>query len=285
MSNYMIIGIHGLKNKPRKENLQELWTTAIQHGLERNEGRKTGERPDFSLVYWATVTYGDNPEPDQAYPVGGPATGPFPAYDENFWDRLRAEASDIVDTPLDLAKRWLGIDALADGLLGVLFEDLKRYYEDEQVRSKLRQLLEEEILRHWDAGKRILLIAHSMGSIIAYDTLRELGRARRDVEVDHLVTIGSPLGLPHVKYRIWQENDLVRTPSIVKRWSNLSERRDPVAFDTHLAGDYGENRFGVRVVDDLVANETVVENGEVDFHSGVGYLRTPEMSRLIRAFL
>jgi hypothetical protein len=285
MAGYMIVGIHGLKNKPRKENLQDLWSQAIQHGLERNEGRETSRRPEFSLVHWATVLHGDTPEPDREYPGGGPRTGPFPAYDDNFWDRIRAEASDLIDTPLDLAKRWLGIDQTADSLLGMLFDDLRRYYEEEAVRAELRGLLEGEIDLHWQDGKRIMLIAHSMGSIIAYDTLRAIGRQRRDLVIDHFVTIGSPLGLPHVKYRIWQEHDLVRTPSIVRRWSNLAERRDPVAFDTHLAGDYRKNRGGVKVEDDLVANETVVKDGKVDYHSGLGYLRTPEMSRLIRQFL
>jgi hypothetical protein len=285
MAGYVIIGIHGLKNKPRKENLQELWSRAIQHGLERNEGRETSRRPECALVHWAGVMHGDHPEPDMDYPGGGPRTGPFPAYDDNFWDRVRAEASDLIDTPLDLAKRWLGIDRIAEGLLALLFDELHRYYEDDSIRQELRGLLARELETHWQAGKRIMLIAHSMGSIIAYDTLRALGRQRRDLEIGHLVTIGSPLGLPHVKYRIWQEHDLVRTPSIVRRWSNLSERRDPVAFDTHLAGDFRENRMGVGVDDDLVANETVLKDGMVHYHSAVGYLRTPEMSRLVRQFL
>ena len=60
-----------------------------------------------------------------------------------------------------------------------------------------------------------MLIGHSMGSIIAYDVLRIVGRQTPLVPVDHFITIGSPLGLPHVKTKIYEENDLVRTPSVV----------------------------------------------------------------------
>jgi hypothetical protein len=56
-----------------------------------------------------------------------------------------------------------------------------------------------------------------MGSIIAYDVLRIIRRETPPVPVDHFVTIGSPLGLPHVKTKIYEENDLVRTPSVVGR--------------------------------------------------------------------
>lgn len=68
-----------------------------------------------------------------------------------------------------------------------------------------------------------MVIAHSMGTIISYDVLREIGREHPGMTVEHYVTIGSPLGLPHVKKKISEENRLVRTPSIVRRWSNLAD--------------------------------------------------------------
>ena len=63
-----------------------------------------------------------------------------------------------------------------------------------------------------------MVVAHLMGSIIAYDALRNLGREPgTQIEVPHFVTIGSPLGLPHVKGKIIEERDYdrkVRTPSL-----------------------------------------------------------------------
>jgi hypothetical protein len=79
-------------------------------------------------------------------------------------------------------------------------------------------------------------------------------RATPPVSVDHFVTIGSPLGLPHVKTKIYEENDLVRTPSVVGRWTNFADRRDIVAVEAKLADDYEANDQGVKVADVPVAS-------------------------------
>ncbi len=59
---------------------------------------------------------------------------------------------------------------------------------------------------------------------------------------------------------------------------------DPVALDTHLVDDYGPNRHGVQVKDDLVLNDYEA-HGIPNCHKSYGYLRTPEMSELIASFL
>ncbi len=143
-----------------------------------------------------------------------------------------------------------------------------------------------------------MLIAHSMGSIIAYDALTLLGQPDPGFEVDHFVTIGSPLGLPHVKGKIIDEfvhrgdvADRVRTPTVVKKkWVNYANRRDPVALDVHLANDYKPNRDNIKCEDDLVYNDyRVMKRGEKDpdrnYHKSYGYLRTPEFSELMKDFL
>jgi hypothetical protein len=88
------------------------------------------------------------------------------------------------------------------------------------------------------------------------------------------------LGLPHVKQKIAQENSLVRTPSVVRKWSNFADKRDPVALDVNLSGDYAPNDDGVKVEDDLVANDW----GGIH-HKSYGYLRAPEVSRVIRNYI
>ena len=143
-------------------------------------------------------------------------------------------------------------------------------------------------------GRRIMLVAHSMGSIIAYDVLTLLGQSDPGFEVDHFVTIGSPLGLPHVRNKIVQEfthrgdkEDRVRTPTVVKnRWVNFADRKDPVALDVHLGDDYGENAGGVACEDDLVHNDyRVTDEKDRNRHKSYGYLRTPEFSALVKGFL
>jgi surfactin synthase thioesterase subunit len=67
------------------------------------------------------------------------------------------------------------VDKIGDFVLEPELQDLAAYYEDENFRSTARQRLINKLKEH--AGKRIMLIGHSMGSIIAYDVLRIAGRA------------------------------------------------------------------------------------------------------------
>jgi hypothetical protein len=277
----VIIGIHGLANKPEAKTLERWWKDSILEGLERNQGR-TSRTLSFESVYWADVLYAapilddENKEPYEE------AKDPLKTYKDGWWDDLVAGLADAAATPLDLAKRYFGFDEIADAVLRAKLDDLATYYEKKEIREELRGLLHAALEKH--KKKRIMVIAHSMGSIIAYDVLRALGREDPARVIDHFVTIGSPLGLPHVKHKIYEENDLVRTPSVVRRWTNFADRRDPVAADVHLSGDYEANNRGVAVRDDLVVNGYKSPAGKANHHKSYGYLRAPEVSQAIRSF-
>lgn len=285
MSNsHVIIGVHGLANKPPKATLRDWWAKSIVEGLARNQ-RRTSEELDFEIVYWADWRYDRpiaNEKNDEPY-LRADGDRRLPTYEDGWRDDVIAGFGDLFGKPLDWAKRYFGVDEIAGLVLGAKLEDLALYYDDEAKRELLRARLRKALVAN--AGKRIMVIAHSMGSIIAYDVLRRLGRDDPSFRVEHLITIGSPLGLPHVKYKIYEENDQVRTPSVVARWSNLADRRDPVAADVHLAGDYAPNAAGVEVRDDLVINGYRGKKGDANHHKSYGYLRTPEISKLIRGFI
>ncbi len=274
MSN-ILIGIHGLSNKPPRKELADGWEDAIREGLRKNEGIESAPI-NFSSVYWADVMYPEpDPNPDRYKEA---REGALKTYKDSWLDAIKAKAFDWSGDVLDTMKNYFGVDAFADTVLKLKLQDLSRYYEEENIRDQLRTLLREEILDHKD--KRIMILSHSMGTIIAYDVLRNIGKEHPRLIVDHFVTLGSPLGLPHVKYKAAQENPLIRTPSVVKRWSNFADKRDPVSMDVYLAGDYAANDNGVAVKDDLVANDW----GGIH-HKSYGYLRTPEVSKVIADFI
>ena len=129
-----------------------------------------------------------------------------------------------------------------------------------------------------------MIVAHSMGAIVAYDVLRLIGQRSPDTQipVPHLVTIGAPLGLTPVKGEILKaHNGRLRTPSVVTRaWANFSDPDDYVCLDTHLADDYDSNSSGIEVRDRLVHND-YADNP----HKSYGYLRTPELSEHVARFL
>ncbi len=274
-SSKLIIGVHGLANKPEEKVLAEWWEKSMIEGLRKNS-RLSVTSLDFLSVHWATVMYPvADPEPD-AYREA--KSGALKYYKDGWVDYIRSRVLDVGGDFLDFIKDKLDMDKTAEKVLKEKLPDLYRYYKEEAIRKELRGRLTKAIVDNRD--KRLMLVAHSMGSIIAYDVLRELGRDKPSLSVEHFVTIGSPLGLPHVKHMILKESPIIRTPSIVKKWTNLADRRDPVALDIHLRDDYEENYAGVRVEDDLVMNDW----GGIN-HKSYGYLRTPEFSDLLKTFI
>ena len=308
MSN-VIVGIHGLANKPPSEILKECWAEAIKEGL--NETCRL-KNPDLELhtVHWAHLLYKYPMHNDTGFnfdnlynkePYIKAREGALKPYEQGWLDDARAVALSAGGAAIDGLKRHFGLNGLADMVLGLVVKDLAFYYDENRhiddgkggkgvARKVLGDVLKDKIMELED--HRIMLIAHSMGSIVAYDVLRDIGRERSDFEMAQFVTIGSPLGLPPVKANIHRERSKydqktpVRTPSIVtESWVNYADRKDPVALDIYLNGDYKANRRNVEVVDDLVCNDYVGLDGEPNHHKSYGYLRTPEISRQIERFI
>ena len=300
-----IIGIHGLANKPHRETLEEWWRQSIEEGLQINCKLK---KPQFSfkMVYWADLLYKNRQHRDRFFsfdalynkePYVSAKKGALKQYKDSWRDDLRAGALNIAGFAIDKLKQQFGMDQFSDWVLGKKLKDLAFYYDDkrkiknrnkkpEQARKVLQAELNNALVE--EKEHVIMLIAHSMGTIIAYDVLRNLGRTKQGVEVSHLVTIGSPLGLPLVKAKIIQDRKYspqVRTPSIVtKSWINYADRKDPVAIDIHLRDDYSANDKGIRVEDNIVMNDYSI-NKKSNPHKSYGYLRTPELSKHVKEFL
>jgi hypothetical protein len=304
MSAPLIIGIHGLANKPPEPELSQWWQDAIKEGLAKNE-KVIDPEFDFEMVYWADQLY-KNPlhndidfSFDQLYndePYVEAEKGTLKSKRDGFLAALAARSFDLTGATLDRLKAQFGFDALADAFLGKLLRDLNLYYQNQKKQASLRDTLKQRLLAN--EGRKIMLVAHSMGTIIAYDVMTLLGQSNPDYKIDHFVTIGSPLGLPHVKGKIIEEfihrgpeSDRVRTPSVVKeRWVNFADRKDPVALDVHIADDYGKNGSDILCEDDLVNNDyrikkTGKNEPDRNHHKSYGYLRTPEFSKLMVKFL
>jgi hypothetical protein len=306
----IIVGIHGLANKPKRTTEATWWETAIKEGLRKNCNIHI---PDvaYHMVYWADLLYstplhddtGFNFDPlynDESYIEAAP--GALRKHDPRMWDKVKAGVLGAMGTAMDAVGGNATLAQLSDLAFAKTLKtlrDLAFYYDPHRTirgrdghRRQARLVLMAElknVLRPLK-GQRMMLIAHSMGTIIAYDVLRDLGQEEPDFAVAQLVTIGSPLGLPYVKERVQQERAArpgapVRTPTIVtERWVNYADRGDPVATDVHLADDYQANHRGIRVEDDLVHNDYVGLNGKPNPHKAYGYFRTPELSEHIRAF-
>jgi hypothetical protein len=283
----VIIGIHGLGNHPPRRILKRWWKRAIREGLKANGHPHWFFR--FELAYWADVVHPRPLDPrirNKKHPLflNEPYTkgvefrrcGP-----QVLKKRLRDEVKKRIDRVLIKKDMSLKLAGVTDLVLHKYFHDLREYFSDKAlVRDAIRNCAAEAIRRH--QGDDILLIAHSMGSIIAYDVLT---CTAPDLSVNTLVTIGSPLGLPVVLSKIHSENQRLQTPQGVKTaWVNLADLGDRVALDYKLADEYGKNARGIGVEDRLVYNNYEC-GGKRNPHKSYGYLRAPETSDIIHEFL
>jgi len=93
-----------------------------------------------------------------------------------------------------------------------------------------------------------VVIAHSLGSVIAHRALAE----HSDIEVPLLVTVGSPLGSSQVFGTLTPApvDGVGAWPGGVRRWVNIAAVGDKATTETPRLAD----RFGPRVEDRLVNN-------------------------------
>jgi hypothetical protein len=298
----IIIGIHGLGNKPPKALLEKWWKRAMLEGLRSID--RTRLSFDFELAYWADVLNVNPLDPDledkedplyldEPYSPGAM----IPPVETG---GLRSKILDYTERQLDRLflndDMSLNFSAITDRIIRHYFGCLEAYYYKSfavsgkgeiPAKELIREKLSSVIRRH--VGRDILLIGHSMGSIIAYDVLTQ---CVPDIEIDTFITIGSPLGLPMIVSKIFSEQKgekteikKVKAPdNVFKYWYNFSDIEDKVAFDHTLEDDYEENIHNVRAVDRLVFNDYLF-NGQRNPHKSFGYLRAPEFADALDKFL
>jgi hypothetical protein len=105
-----------------------------------------------------------------------------------------------------------------------------RYFDDEAVRAEVRARARSVITE----STRVV-VAHSLGTVLAYEVLATLPRSTR---LD-LVTLGSPLGQHAVVGQGLQpapEAGVGQWPAAVRHWTNVTAVGDPVADGTPSSG-------------------------------------------------
>ncbi len=302
----IILGLPGLDNQPPQAQLQDEWRQAIAEGLAKN-GAVTNPEVPFALVYWADLLY-KYPLHDDAnfsfdplynqHPYRPAQSGALRPYRDSWLETLQRGSFDLLGKTSASLRLRFEVEVFSNARLSSLLRELHLYYDGDRfipnrqgqpdlARHVLRAELHQALQRH--RGQRICLVTHAMGSLIAYDALRDLGQHDPDLSVSHFITLGSPLGLPYVKTKILRERGYdpsLRTPSLVQdQWVNYADRRDAIALETHLADDYTANCQAVQVQDTLIANDAVLRDGQPDYHNLYGYLRTPEFSHVVQTFL
>lgn len=176
------------------------------------------------------------------------------------------------------------------------FSDVIPYFSDAAFAAAIRQRLKRLLVPALRSGRRILLIGHSLGSIVAYDTLWEISHRVRHRSiwkraVTCFLTLGSPLGDETVRAHLlgWDRPGRQRFPTNVQRWVNLSARGDLICYDARLGNDFRPmRRLGLIPDIEEKANLCTIYRGRDGVwnpHKLYGYLILPEVGRLVADFL
>jgi hypothetical protein len=267
-----------------EQSLLKAWYPALVDGLTR------AEQPPIPVDEVRMAFYGDLFRPSgERLAVGDPpytAADVEPGWEQELvlaWWRAAAatdervappDADTLVSTPgsVQAGLRQLSRSRFFAGVaLRALVFDLKqvrRYLTDSAVRSAARARVTDLI----DRDTRVVL-AHSLGSVVAYEALCGLAEHR----VRALVTVGSPLGIANL---VFDRLDPVpvqgqgRWPGPAGlAWTNIADRADVVALEKDLRA-----RFGIRV------DNAVVHNG-AHAHEAAAYLTDPITGAAIAAGL
>ncbi|MBA3562521.1 MAG: hypothetical protein H0W33_00635 [Gammaproteobacteria bacterium] len=230
---------------PPEEYRAELWRCLVE-GVRRVDA-PLGEslarrRACFHLIAWNYFYYGEHDELDR---------------DREWIDRLLATPGPS-ERDIREARSWrtrvawliysLGdllpflVHFLPDPEIRATLEASRRYFENHDgVAGGVRDLLSSALDEAAKEQARVLLIGHSLGSVIAYDTLWERDRREpRDWSVDLLLTLGSPLGVRFIQRRLRgaRASGGKRYPGNLRRWINVAAVGELRALDRMLRGDY-----------------------------------------------
>lgn len=299
----VIIGIHGLGNKPPRRVLEIWWKASIREGFKRAGRPKRNF--NFKMAYWSHCLYNSPKnmairDTNSPLYIDEPYVRAVQKQQEEKPGSLRKKILHDIETSME--KLFLNEDltvnysSINDFIIHHFFNDFEKYYKagctgDAGGNRKARDAIDSQLadLLYKNRKNKILLIAHSMGSIIAYNVLTEVVPS---VPVDTFVTIGSPLGLPVIKSKIAAERRIkmpegfrLKTPeNVISNWYNLTDLKDEITIDHDLTDDYEANSRDVRVIDKIVNNDYEYKKDK-NHHKSYGYLRTAEMAVIISDFM
>ena len=116
-------------------------------------------------------------------------------------------------------------------------KEIDRYFNNtDHVASKIRRLLKQTLRPMLERQEDVLLIGHSLGSVIAYDTLWELSRQEGVKGKVDFLTLGSPLGMHYIQRRLLGMNGHGEKsyPGRIRHWINLSAEGDVTALNRNF---------------------------------------------------
>jgi hypothetical protein len=241
-----IVAVHGIgQQRKGAHTLHKDWHPALNDGLAR-AGHPPIDAADFACAF-----YGDLFRPAGSMAIGDPpydATDVEDAFEQTLlaeWsleaakaeaalapDNARAMAATprAIQAALDALSRSPFFAGLAERLLVFDLKQVSLYLNDMGARLAARARVEQAV----SADTRVV-VAHSLGSVVAYETLCRHPEWR----IEAFVTLGSPLGIRNLIFERLQPapaNGLGLRPDCARTWTNIADDGDVVALVKQLGG-------------------------------------------------
>lgn len=293
---HRIIFVPGMKPKPPPEIHRHELCRCLAAGLAwaRPEAARlfTADEDCLTLVSWTYLFYGryrdialDRPGIDRILQQPDPSAEDIEEIDS--LERKVRRYMHLLGDMLPLFGRLI-----ARPEMRLTMAEARRYLFDAGgVATEVRNMLKEPLTAALDAGERVLLIGHSLGSVIAYDALWELSRDRGDQrKIDLFMTLGSPLASRLIRENIRGASRIGadRYPSNVRRWENFASRAEMTALRPQLERYFGE-MVELGLLEALVDHTDIYNHfrGDVglNVHKSYGYLITHRVAATIAAWL
>lgn len=275
-----IVYIHGIGSKPPPDQLKLQWDLAL---FGRDMGKAT------IMAYWADLLHAQAQEAAFSVRASARREGAIDvaaSLEEVGVDADNADAQAMVAGLLRVAgvqsamRRTQALPLpgflrkpVTRAFLQALVKDAAAYFFKPALRAKMRARLTAALPREG----AFVLVAHSLGSVIALEVLAERAARADPAQVDLFLTAGSPLGIREVQDVL---SCALEVPAGVQRWWNFADVIDPVALDKGIANDFVGHG---RLYDELIVNDELRRLEGVNPHSAAGYLSHPKVRRLVHA--
>jgi hypothetical protein len=278
----LILYVPGLLPKPEPKSHRDALFRCLLAGLRRHDEKVAldiaANLHCFDIVSWTYDFYREHRDIDldleaiDAVIAQAEATASDKAEASSWKRRLARWVFSAADVMPFL------IPHITNDRLELHLRDLRRYQRNQNdIAEHTRQMLKMPLRSAAESGRPVLLIAHSMGSVIAWDSLWQMSHNERDhVHINTLLTMGSPLGQRFVQRRLqgFRDEGGERYPLGIDRWVNLAAVGDLTAVDPELAVDFGAmvERGLVSTIDDRELHNFFRLDGVLNVHAEYGYL-------------
>ena len=217
---YRVLWIHGIG--PYSAGYSILWETIFNSYL-------NFPASDYLEVLWSTVFTGptripvapqeqlaaENLRKVLTTPLLARATAQLPASAVLLGDRLSLPGVN----PLQQATlpEWL---LNPDTFIG----EFTKYLVSRRIRNAVKEKMKEKLRPLANSGDDISVIAHSWGTVVAYESLIDLEVELPTFKLTNLFTLGSPLWMVHLLL----DDRSGRKPANTGRWVNIHALGDPI---------------------------------------------------------